>query len=53
MRLVYDAATLERLFSVERLRGVGVRETTFARLGLPWAPSPPATPPGEPWRGPR
>jgi TolB protein len=40
MRLVYDQKTLERLFSVERLHDVGVRDDAMARLGLPWAPPP-------------
>jgi TolB protein len=52
MRLVYDAKILERLFSVERLREVGVRETTISRLGLPWA-LPPIVRRGERWSGPR
>jgi TolB protein len=38
MRLVYDAQTLSRLFSAERLRVVGMRDDAIARLGLPWAP---------------
>jgi hypothetical protein len=53
MRLVYDEKTLERLFSVERMRAVGVRETTIGRLGLPWAPPQPAIQRGDRWRGPR
>jgi TolB protein len=52
MHLVYDEKTLERLFSVERMRAVGVRETTIARLGLPWA-SAPLVQRGDRWRGPR
>jgi TolB protein len=52
MHLVYDAKTLERLFSVERMRAVGVRETTIGRLGLPWAPAP-IVQRGDRWRGPR
>ena len=52
MHLVYDEKTLERLFSVERLRAVGVRETTIARLGLPWA-SAAVVQRGDRWRGPR
>jgi TolB protein len=52
MHLVYDEKTLERLFSAERMRAVGVRETTIARLGLPWA-LPPVVQRGERWRGPR
>jgi TolB protein len=35
--LVYDDATLERLFSVKALRAAGVRERSIPRLGLPWA----------------
>jgi TolB protein len=52
MRLVYDEKTLTRLFSVERMRAVGVRENTMARLGLPWAPAP-IVQRGDRWRGPR
>jgi TolB protein len=39
MRLVYDEKTPERLFSTEQMLAAGVRETTLARLGLPWAPA--------------
>jgi TolB protein len=52
MSLVYDDKTLERLFSVEKLKALGVRETTIARLGLPWAPQP-VFQRGDRWRGPR
>jgi TolB protein len=37
MQLVYDQPTLERLFSVDELRDVGMRDDAIARLGLPWA----------------
>jgi TolB protein len=53
MHLVYDDKTLERLFSVERMRAIGVRETSIGRLGLPWAPPQPALQRGDRWRGPR
>jgi TolB protein len=36
--LVHDETTLKRLFSVEALKGAGVREASIPRLGLPWAP---------------
>ncbi|MFL5804667.1 MAG: TolB family protein [Roseiflexaceae bacterium] len=42
MRLVYDQKTLERLFSIERLHDVGMRDDAMPRLGLPWVP--PAAP---------
>jgi TolB protein len=41
MGLVYEEATLARLFSVERLAEVGVRPSFIPFLGLPWAPAPP------------
>jgi TolB protein len=38
--LIYDDATIERLFSAKALKAAGVRERTIPRLGLPWAPPP-------------
>jgi TolB protein len=38
VNLVHDDTTLKRLFSVEALKGAGVREASIPRLGLPWVP---------------
>jgi TolB protein len=49
MSLVYEEATLARLFSVERLAAAG-RTGNLGGLGLPWAPSFPAATGGPPLR---
>jgi TolB protein len=54
MALVHNEQLLKRLFSVEKLKAVGVQSFGIANLGLPWAkPIPPINGPIVPRSGPR